>query len=218
MLSRTQDEALPAACIYATIQCFKAAYMPSSEGPLCCIYAMMHWRQILVYASTLYIFDSIPASIYAVTYARPSFTRHLHICYHIVRKKYHICQVCRVNCVAYMFWCSLLSFPSIYATTFTWSNFSSPLHICYHTLFVKQHICHSVHNYYQHICRYVFVLACHNSILMSYCQIRMIRIYAAYMPLFGVHSHSFWIIIGLSPFFLLSTMTSHSNSIYALYD
>ena len=92
------------------------------------------------------------------------------------------------------------------------------LHTCYHTLFVKQHICHSVRNYYQHICRYVFVLACHNSILMSYCQIRMIRIYAAYMPLFGVHSHSFWIIIGLSPFFLLSTTTSHSNSIYALYD
>ena len=87
-----------------------------------------------------------------------------------------------------MFWCSLLSFPSIYATTFTWSNFPCPLHICYHTLFVKQHICHSVRNYYQHISRYVFVLACHNLILMSYCQIRMIRIYAAYVPLFGVHN------------------------------
>ena len=121
-----------------------------------------------------------------------------------------------------MFWYALLSFPSIYATTFTWSNFLCPLHIWYHTLFVKQHICHSVRNYYQHICRYVFVLACHNSILMSYCQIRMIRIYAAYMPLFGVHSHSFWIIIGLSPFFycqqrlhILTAYMLYMTSIYA---
>ena len=55
---------------------------------------------------------SIPASIYAVTYARPSFTRRLHICYHIV---------CKNN---------------IYAKFAG----STVLHICYDELAIDTHI------------------------------------------------------------------------------
>ena len=112
MLPHTQGQALPATCIYATIQCFKTAYMPSLQGQLCCIYAMMHWRWIIVYTSTLYILISISASIYAAKYASPSFHSHLHICYHTV------------------------FYNSIYA------KFAGPtvLYICYDALAVDTHI------------------------------------------------------------------------------
>jgi hypothetical protein len=149
MLSHTQGQALPATCIYATIHCSKTAYMPSLQARLCCIYAMVHWRWILVYTSTEYIFDQYFGK---------------HICCHVRKAKLyrppaymlpysvlkqHICRERRANCVAYMLWytgdgypctrghCTILpSIPvSIYAVTYARASFTGHLHICYHTAF-----------------------------------------------------------------------------------
>jgi hypothetical protein len=149
MLPHTQGQALPATCIYATIPRFKTAYMPSLQAQLCCIYAMLHLRWILVYTGTKYIFDQYFGK---------------HICCHVRKTKLyrppaymlpysvlkqHICRVCRPNCAAYMLCCTCGGYSctrvqstyltsisaSIYAVTYARRSFTGRLHICYHTVF-----------------------------------------------------------------------------------
>ena len=101
-----------------------------------------------IHKYTVY-FVSISASIYAATYARPSFTRHLHICYYIVFKNsicaksvgstmLHICYDAlavdtRIQEYTVHYFTSIAA--SIYAATYARPSFTRHLHICQHAVF-----------------------------------------------------------------------------------